>query len=160
MEYLMTYGWALLVIVIAIAILLIINPFSAPEGCRFDQVGFTCNNPIVGTNRQLYMSITNGNNDYVDIYQISCTSDKSSASPEAPPEGSPLLATMPKQGAYQINNAHLVLCVNSNGALTYSPGSTFSGKVWVFYRNADDAPDYPYRVASAALVTKINQQAT
>ena len=36
MEYLVTYGWALLVIVIVIAVLLYINPFRAPEQCLFD----------------------------------------------------------------------------------------------------------------------------
>lgn len=47
MEYLMTYGWALLVIVIVIAVLIYINPFRAPEQCVFDQAGFLCQKPIL-----------------------------------------------------------------------------------------------------------------
>ena len=50
MEYLMTYGWALLAIVIVIAALIYLNPFRAPELCLFQQQGFSCSEP----NPQLY----------------------------------------------------------------------------------------------------------
>lgn len=42
MEYLMTYGWALLVIVLVIAALIVINPFRAPKTCLFTQPGLYC----------------------------------------------------------------------------------------------------------------------
>ena len=44
MEYLMTYGWAILVIVIVITILAFYLPqlIKTPEGCLFSQPGFSC----------------------------------------------------------------------------------------------------------------------
>ena len=69
MEYLMTYGWALLVIVIVIAILLIMNPFSAPQSCKFDQIGFACDNAVVTTGGVLLMGVINGNNNAISVSQ-------------------------------------------------------------------------------------------
>ena len=47
MEYLMTYGWALLVIVIVIAILLVIlgRMVKGTPDCTFESAGFVCNQP-------------------------------------------------------------------------------------------------------------------
>ena len=56
MEYLMTYGWALLAIVIVIAALIYLNPFRAPELCLFQQQGFSCSEP----NPQLYSDDSEG----------------------------------------------------------------------------------------------------
>lgn len=45
MEYLMTYGWALLAIVIVIGLLLYLNPFGVGEHCIGD-TGLDCSNPM------------------------------------------------------------------------------------------------------------------
>ena len=49
MEYLMTYGWALLVIVIVLALLLIIlgGYLQGTPSCTFQEAGFVCNEPVV-----------------------------------------------------------------------------------------------------------------
>lgn len=82
MEYLMTYGWALLVIVIVIAVLIYINPFRAPEQCVFDQAGFLCQKPILqvsgtsGTTPDIkglfHATLVNGNQKTVKIVALSC----------------------------------------------------------------------------------------
>ncbi len=82
MEYLMTYGWALLVIVIVIAVLLYINPFRAPEQCLFDQAGFLCSKPILlvnGTDASgapasslLHVTLTNGQRETIIIRGVMC----------------------------------------------------------------------------------------
>ena len=83
MEYLMTYGWALLVIVIVIAVLLYINPFRAPEQCIFDNAGLYCERPIlqvngiVGNNQGTFQNvlsarITNGERRTITITGIAC----------------------------------------------------------------------------------------
>ena len=48
MEYLMTYGWALLVIVIVLALLLIIlgGYLQGTPSCVFEEAGFVCNEPV------------------------------------------------------------------------------------------------------------------
>ena len=49
MEYLMTYGWALLVIVIVIAVLLVIlgRMLKGTPDCTFGEAAFVCNQPRV-----------------------------------------------------------------------------------------------------------------
>ena len=148
MEYLMTYGWALLVIVIVIAILLMINPFSAPQGCRFDSLGFVCGNPVIQADGTLYLSITNGNNNNVNICGVVCTSDKSPTPPTAPTCSNILL---PRQAIATLNG---VQCKKDNVDLTLSSGAEFSGKLWLFYRNEEDGSGYPIRTASASVTTK------
>lgn len=72
MEYLMTYGWALLVIVIVIAILMFINPFQL-ETCMFTTPGFHCEGHrmvVDGDNVALYATITNANQKPIDVVAI------------------------------------------------------------------------------------------
>jgi len=150
MEYLMTYGWALLVIVIVIAILLIMNPFSAPQSCKFDQIGFACDNAVVtATGGYLLMGITNGNNNAINVSGVLCTSSKSSAVPTNPNNfASTMIA---RQGNLLLNKSSNVACTGAPTAV----GADFSGKIWVFYKNTEDGADYPIRTASANIVTKV-----
>jgi hypothetical protein len=155
MEYLMTYGWALLVIVIVIAILLIINPFSAPQGCRFEQIGFTCTNPAINGTGTLFLSITNGNNNAIRLLNVTCTGDKSAAAPVAGTGTD--LATLQRQGAFQLNSTNNIRCTTAAGAqFTGTRGAEFSGKVWLYYRNEEDGADYPVRTVSANIVAKVS----
>jgi hypothetical protein len=154
MEYLMTYGWALLVIVIVIAILLIMNPFSAPQSCKFDTVGFACDNIAVrATDGFLAGSIINGNNNAVDIYSVTCLKT-SAPKPAAPSDSATKIYTVGRQGVFaftpQLPGYTQVKC---DGAST-TPGTDYSGKIWVYYKNAEDGSDYPFRVVSANLITK------
>lgn len=152
MEYLMTYGWALLVIVIVIGILLLINPFSAPQGCRFDQLGFTCTNPVLDTNGTLFMSMTNSNNNAVRIYAINCTTERSPTPPAAPAKTAAVLKRLEREEKYELNR---VACYKPDGSrFASSAGADFSGRLWVFYKNDEDGEGYPYRTAGANVATK------
>jgi hypothetical protein len=154
MEYLMTYGWALLVIVIVIAILLIMNPFSTPQSCRFESVGFGCESPLFSVaNSALYAKVVNGNNDAIKIFGVACTQSKSSTPPAYTALGTPVVVS--KQDTYTVT---ALQCTDSSGvpipANTLKQGSEFSGKLWVFYKNNEDASTYPVRSVSATLTTK------
>ena len=88
MEYLTTYGWALLVVVIVIAVLLSFNIGHVPEQCIFDNNAFTCEgarllaedpnppatpaNAIVGN--LLYATLTSANPGSIQIVGMACTS--------------------------------------------------------------------------------------
>jgi len=146
MEYLMTYGWALLVIVIVIAILLIMNPFSAPQSCKFDQVGFACNNMAVkATDGTLLGSITNGLNNGIKIVKVTCVKPSSAADTVASASGT----AVARQGIYDIPST--VKCINTPTAV----GTEYSAKIFVYYANDDDTSAYPLRVATANIVTKV-----
>jgi hypothetical protein len=161
MEYLMTYGWALLVIAIVISILVLINPFSPPAGCRFDQVGFTCNPPAFGntaTNTVLYLQIFNGNNNNVRIYSVYCTADTTSSPPVVSLSLTSPYNLVPRQGNFTISPTHYNVNCYRNGALMgpSQAGSDFSGRVWIFYRNEEDGADYPFRTVSATISGKVS----
>ncbi len=147
MEYLMTYGWALLVIVIVIAILLIINPFSAPQGCRFDDLGFSCSNPVADTGGNLYLRVTNGQSSNIILVGATCTTDKT---PNAPSMAQRYDAPMPRQAYYDLG-----IGCNPSGAL--NAGQEFSGKLWLFWQTEDEqSAGYPvYHTSSASFVTKV-----
>jgi len=151
MEYLMTYGWALLVIVIVIAILLIMNPFSAPQTCKFDQIGFACNNMAVTTSGALLGSITNGNNNGIKVIKVTC--EKPSTAPLNPANtGGTVVARQANYDIPATGTAGAVTCTGASGA----KGADYSGKIWVYYANDEDnQATYPVRVASANIVTKL-----
>ncbi|MEM4348040.1 MAG: hypothetical protein QXN37_00520 [Candidatus Anstonellaceae archaeon] len=151
MEYLMTYGWALLVIVVVIAILLIINPLQPPTGCRFESIGFLCSEPLVTSSGKLFLKVTNGNPNTIMVYGLHCTTSKSPNPPSFSPPSSPL-TVLQRQQPYEFN----VTCVDAGGnAVSPQPGSDFSAKLWVFYKNEEDGASYPMRSISANVVTKV-----
>lgn len=172
MEYLMTYGWALLVIVVVIAILVSLNLFSAPQGCNFERVGFSCGSPVIDTNGLLFLPITNGNPNNIKLIAVSCIADKKPTPPTMPIAGKGYYGTgggidgkpISRQSTYDVSAdaATQPLCYKADGStvFTSSAGSEFSGKVWVFYRNEEDGVNYPVRTVSANLVTKTVQANT
>ena len=153
----MTYGWALLVIVIVIAILLVMNPFSQPQSCRFDQIGFTCEGPVISASTGiLYVKIMNGNNNAIKLYDVQCTPSKSASAP-ASTLTTTVVATIQRQDTFQVNATTSLNGVNGVKCATagsLKAGTDFSGKVWIYYKNAEDGNDYPMRSASATLTTK------
>ncbi len=159
MEYLMTYGWALLVIVIVIAILVSLNLFSAPQGCSFEHAGFTCGSPVIDTNGLLFLPLTNANANNIKLVGVVCTADKSSAAPAVPTSGQSGNfgdKIIYKQSTFDLSSisGSQPTCTKGGSAFSGPAGTEFSGKVWVFYRNEEDGSNYPVRTISANLVTK------
>lgn len=182
MEYLMTYGWALLVIVIVIAVLMWINPFKAPEQCIFDQAGFTCSGPRLianytaagatsATNNVLFADITNGNQKAIVINAIACVQGRTN-----PPagwqdkaqfnvmEGGTTNKSLEYQGLFNIGSyttdppgqTKNTRCYKDwNGASLPSGGnSDFSGRLYVAYKFSDEPAEIPSKVVGANVVTK------
>ena len=85
MEYLMTYGWALLVIVIVIASLVFVNPFAAPDTCIFSTTHLSCSNQRLisedsstsssgnALTNVVYANIQNNEPKPIAIYGMACT---------------------------------------------------------------------------------------
>ncbi|MCL6089059.1 MAG: hypothetical protein M1530_02745 [Candidatus Marsarchaeota archaeon] len=164
MEYLMTYGWALLVIVVVIAILLVINPLQPPQGCRFDQIGFTCSDPLVNSTGILFLKVTNGNSNNIILHAVNCTTDKSPTPPAYDKTKFDLNQPMQRQETWELNSTKLlgvqtsgIQCYDSTGGkLSPAAGSDFSGRLWVFYNNEEDGANYPIRSTSASVVAKVS----
>lgn len=164
MEYLMTYGWALLVIVIVIAILLWLVPLSASEQCTFSTAGLSCNqpaNPVLGKDGKLYGKLTNGLSTSINVTAMACTASTGNVNKSDSVVASGFTAnnTASPQGSVEISAlssaGKLVRCYKIDGTTTtYASGESFSGKIWVWYKYASDQSTYPDRVATATFTTK------
>ena len=164
MEYLMTYGWAILVIVIVLAVLMFLNPFKAPETCMFQQPGFSCSEALP----MIYQGVNNGKTyvsmqlfnkfgQSVKIHKVLCTT----AAIGDVQYGS---ATMPEAdvnvGAGASEKFTGVPCVNPSGTsqLELNPNAEFKGVISVWYNFENDPDENIMRQASATLTTTVLKQ--
>ncbi len=155
MEYLMTYGWALLVIVIVIAVLMWINPFKAPPQCFFDDPGFACTGTmILQTNGQFYADIVNGNYRSVKITQIALVRGRDDPSPAAW-VNFPAGLLVKQQGSFNLGTVGLYAKKADGTPLTFVKGEDFSGRLYIAYRYTDDDPSIvPAKIVGANVVTR------
>lgn len=156
MEYLMTYGWALLAIVIVIAALIYLNPFRAPELCLFQQQGFSCSEP----NPQIYsdggdvsmnVRIWNKLGKTVIIKGIVCTNAQATdieLTSEFDWDQS-----IPTGSSYDFYN---IDCIDSDGdQVQMQPNQEFRGKMLVWYNYEDDLSENIKHEAQANVISVV-----
>ncbi len=165
MEYLITYGLALFVILIVLAILVavVLPSLKAPETCQFTQPGFTCNqkpHTLVadsGNNVRLLFQLDNAQGKSVIVKGFLCS--------VAPPGNIrktdiELLASEVQMASGESKtvgsaNAQItdeVGCKNEDGTVVkLAANSNFRGSLGVLYRFAEDQPDAPDRLAVATV---------
>lgn len=171
MEYLMTYGWAILVIVIVLAVLLFLNPFKAPETCLFQQPGFSCSESLPQvytktdngvTNTYIAMSLYNKLGQTVKVHQIVCTTAAIGDVTETTFSAKGWLASDPvngdpiSAGASKKFTGTEVECLNANGdPLSLGENAQFKGVISVWYNYENDPDPAIHRQASATLVSTV-----
>ncbi len=143
MEYLMTYGWALLVIVIVISVLLLLNIGPSPQ-CNLDNSAIRCDQtlPVLTSGNQLFVVINNGMSSGITVTNITCAKD-TTASPAYQSVSVPIAA-----GAKEAIN---FTCSDASGV---QPGGVFSGKLYVQYRADSDPANFPSHTTSGGIVAK------
>ncbi len=171
MEYLMTYGWALLVIVIVIAVLILINPFGASSQCIFGEAGFACNqpaDPVVSTDGTLNGYFTNGQKKPIKIFGVQCYGSGTPGDLTADvdyrlaPGDRVTFETIAVDGGAGTQFS----CVSDGTGITgsttttaagrYTAGSQFQGNLVVYYRYDQDViGGTSYRTAEANLVADV-----
>jgi hypothetical protein len=172
MEYLITYGLALFVILIVLAILVavVLPSLKAPEACQFTQPGFTCNqkpHTLVAdssNNVRVLLQLDNTQGKSVVVKGLLCTvapagnvrkadidlfaSEKPMAAGESVTIGGP--------------NADItteIECQNEDGtAVKLAANSNFRGSLGVLYRFSEDQPDAPDRLAVATLTGSVQAE--
>ncbi len=159
MEYLMTYGWAILVIVIVLAVLLFYLPqfLRAPESCVFSSAGFTCSDQrptiFVASDNTVHLAINvfNGQGKAITVSKVMCTtgSTVNTNSTEGESTGTPEFPDDIAAG--QVVPYANVPCEDASGnAVSFAPGSDFRGNFIIWYRYTDDiAPPGVSRQANA-----------
>jgi len=163
MEYLMTYGWALLVIVIVIAVLMFIRPFGAPESCVFQTPGFSCEgHRIFGSAsgvdaNSIRATVVNGQQKTIKEIDVACV--RGTKAPSATSSVWRSLVT----GANYISHGENIGLINSGVrcydisgttplATTINPGEDFTGKLYVRFRYRDEPSTVPKKVAVASVL--------
>ena len=161
MEYLMTYGWAILIIVVVLAILAFYLPqlIKAPESCLFTSQGFSCNEekPAIYFNEsegvvRVRFRLDNQQGEAVVLKRAVCTTMPIGDIDKEYIEGGDYSdvggdVDISAGGSEIID----IPCVDKDGeGVDLSPGSEFRGAIAIEYNYRDDlAPTA--RTATATL---------
>ncbi len=172
MEYLITYGLALFVILIVLAILVavVLPSLKAPETCQFTQPGFTCNQrphtlvADAGNDVRILFQLDNTQGKSVEVLGVVCTVAPggnvrktdvnlfASARPMAAGESITL-------GGPSADVVGEIECENEDGTtVKLAPNSNFRGSLGVLYRYAEDQPDAPDRLAVATVTGSVQSE--
>ncbi len=138
-EYLMTYGWAILVIAIVIVALYIMTQTQVRlEQCTFPP-GLVCNDPtpqIYNSAGKVYMNLKlhNKQGQAIIVSAVTCTVDAPSEANDS--YATPVTSTtIPAGSSATFTN---FACKRANTQLTFSTGQDFRGYVMVWYNYEND----------------------
>lgn len=172
MEYLITYGLALFVILIVLAILVavVLPSLQAPETCQFTQPGFACNSRphamISGSDDKvrILFQLDNNHGKGVDVIGISCISTSTgnvrTTDVEELTEGIERMAPGSTRSVGSESDdptersdiAQKIQCVGEDGMpLELPPNSAFKGTLAITYKFSEDVPGAPTRLAVATV---------
>ncbi|MEW6329420.1 MAG: hypothetical protein AB1468_04845 [Candidatus Micrarchaeota archaeon] len=164
MEYLMTYGWAILIIVVVLAALFYMGVFTpAPgESCKFPSGALSCKSLNVwrgAANVQAAMSIANLGGQRITITGARCTQSTSPGAPEDFGLGSTneVVIEAGADGLIPVT-AFALSCRDTNDAVipitssSARAGSPFRTKIYVLYTDESGFT----RTAVADIVTRIS----
>ncbi|MEW5996625.1 MAG: hypothetical protein AB1657_03455 [Candidatus Micrarchaeota archaeon] len=162
MEYLMTYGWAILAIVLVIAALIFLNPFRAPEVCLFEQAGFTCNEPppqlyVTGQSNDLRMNVKVWNQvgQPIIVRYALCTNAPGAELPDVREQVAN--DQVPSGDSLTLTGLN---CYNAQGdRISSQPGQEFRGKLVIWYNYENDIDPNVQHQIKANVISKVTQQA-
>jgi len=172
MEYLITYGLALFVILIVLAILVavVLPSLKAPETCQFTQPGFTCNqrpHTLVAdssNNVRLLFQLDNTQGKSVVVQGVICTEAPAGnvrktdidafATPRPMAAGESMTL-----GGPSADVTSDIECESADGTtVKLAPNSNFRGSLGVLYRFSEDQPDAPDRLAVATVTGSVQSE--
>ncbi len=129
MEYLLTYGWSILIIAIALVTLFELGYFNGinstlPSEC-IPQIGFLCNNLQLNSTGNLTLTVGNNGGQNLVIIGLGCSNSSST-----PTTFSPVLLTL---GQGQSKQVTFECQLNSQNI-----GSSFKGSLWMQLNNGQE----------------------
>lgn len=152
MEYLMTYGWAILIIMVVLAVLFYLGVMRPPIPlvCTFP-AGFTCTtNKLSANSGSLTLEVGQATGKVINVTGVTCTMNNSAtytstASIVYTPANFVILASGNKAfiadnrtgGPVGINS---VVCTNANNqamGASATIGSQYNGKIYINYTEVD-----------------------
>ncbi|MFH0737289.1 MAG: hypothetical protein V1827_01415 [Candidatus Micrarchaeota archaeon] len=168
MEYLMTYGLALFVILIVLAILVavVLPSLKAPDTCQFTQPGFTCNQKAhsivaadVSNDVRLIFQLDNAQGKSIEVKGVLCTSAPTGNVDKD--DVTPFTAVKQMSAGQSIvfgSTGDEVPCYTegTTTVVKLAPNSNFKGSLAVVYRFEDDLG--PDRLAVATVTGAVQAE--
>lgn len=167
MEYLITYGLALFVILIVLAILVavVLPTLQAPETCQFNQPGFGCasrQHVLISDSDddvRLLFQLDNQQGESVIVTGVYCTTSPSGDIRKTDVEGKPtaLDLIMPAGSSRSFGSSdaditqEIVCNDDANQPIKLAAGSNFKGTLAITYKFSQDVPGAPSRLALATV---------
>ncbi len=157
-EYLMTYGWAILVIAIVIVALYVMTQTQVKlEQCTFPP-GFMCNDPtpqIYNSDGKVYMNFKMHNKQAqaIEVSSVHCTTDSPSDA-NVSYATSVTATTIPAGSSATFSN---VVCKRGNSAMTLSKGQDFRGYLIVWYNYENDINTSIKKTAVGSVSSTVQQ---
>lgn len=176
MEYLITYGLALFVILIVLAILVavVLPSLRAPTTCQFTQPGFNCNQKehvLVadsGNNVRIQFQLDNTQGKAIRVTGILCTTAasgnirKSDVTSNGVVLGSPVVMASGQSktvGSPGSDITDEIECVKEDGTtVVLAPASNFRGSLAITYNFQEEVPDAPERLAVATVTGTVIEE--
>ncbi len=165
-EYLMTYGWAILVITIVVAILyMVIAPQLSMNYCSFDNAGLVCNEPlpqvIVAPDGHVYLEMVIHNNlkNAITIDRAICTVGNVNDINMDEGQITDLKIFAGSKGSFYYSAGTAILCKDKNGEpLEMKPGQAFKGYLKIWYKGENDIDPKAHHSAYATIMTKVEKR--
>ncbi len=127
MEYLMTYGWAILVIAIVLGVLYYLGVFNSAAGLGnscIAQTGYVCSNLVLSTAGTANAILGQLSNYPITITAIACTNSSAAPTNTVPISGTTLQTGTQVQLSFQ--------CPGAAGPI----GKQYAGHLWIVYNTA------------------------
>ena len=177
MEYLMTYGWAILIIAVVLAVLFSLNVFNA--GAQLGTAcigspGYSCSSPFLSSGSLLQFTLGLGTGATAYNVLFSCVSSANSLTASSLPynaiwaqsgSGAAAIAGASLAGSSSLNSItsgsqptiYNVECYGTGGGAAIASGSpigtSFTGSIWMVYNPTGGVPNQFVKVATLSIKT-------
>ncbi len=154
MEYLTTYGWAILIIGLVLAVLfgLVSQSAQGPAQQCILPAGFSCINYYMSQNGMLVLNLLQSTQDPVQVTAVGCNNPES-VSYMAYPSSQPYFS-VPVNMPIGSNSTFYIQCYSNSSAYFGNIGGIYSGYVIINYTNA--YTEFPNTIYGK-LVVKVTQ---
>jgi hypothetical protein len=159
MEYLMTYGWAILIIAVVLGALFSLGVFSGSSLIGTSCIaapGYYCQNPVLDTSGTLTFSF--GQNTGSTIYNVTICAEPESISPDtAYPFFGPTNPNCTTTAYNSLNSGQTVSpSITITGFSGKPVGTPFTGYVWMSYNTNSQSSPSNLLAKVATIVVKVS----
>ncbi|MCL5101959.1 MAG: hypothetical protein M1544_01200 [Candidatus Marsarchaeota archaeon] len=150
MEYLITYGWAILIIAIALGVLFelgLFNPSSFVSTSCIFPADFSCIYSNLASNGTLTINMEQSTSSPINITAIGCNSNASLTNMVSFPNG--IVVQIGSNVTISGNTTEALSCWSNSTIFTGKPGSIFHGYVLINY--TDEQTGFPHTISGTVL---------